>query len=101
MTEEQTNSWEEGMTEFERTSNFGMVLRDWINWYKQDGTDHGDLVIAEEAIIRKHNQVISQEKEKMIEEFKKQIEDIDCCCEGGCTASVEFKENLLDLLQNK
>ena len=25
-------------------------IRDNLNWYKEKGTDHGDLVIAEEAI---------------------------------------------------
>lgn len=106
MAKEQTNGWEEGMTEFERTSDFGTVLRGWINWYKQDGTDHGDLVIAEEAIIRKHNQVISQEKEKMIEEIKKdrldmKIANIIYRGLGNGKSGLDMADEIINLLQNK
>jgi len=41
------------------------TVRDNLIWYKENGTDHGDLVIAEEAILTKVNERLATIKKSL------------------------------------
>lgn len=61
--------------QIEWLGSIDQVIRDNLIWYKENGSDHGDLVIAEEAIKTNIKSLLTQLQEKNIKAVEGKLEE--------------------------
>lgn len=84
------------------------IIRENLIWYKENGTDHGDLVVAEEAILDKVKQTLSKREAEIrekIEKYRTTLEHFAVVSDGEMPriwkAKADTCTEILPLLQPK